>query len=67
LELLRTSGPSANDGRSAVLKVGDQEINVFYHSDFVSADKETPAGVDHFCFSMRRQGVARSLVGAVES
>src|SRR5437016_14033780 len=39
LELLRTSGPSANGGRSAVLKVGDQEINVFYHSDFVPADK----------------------------
>ena len=39
LELLRTSGPSANGGRSAVLKVGDQEIHVFYHSDFVSADK----------------------------
>jgi catechol 2,3-dioxygenase-like lactoylglutathione lyase family enzyme len=62
LELLRTAGPNADGGRSAVLKVGDQEINVFYHSDFVSADKETPAGVDHFCFSMEAASVDQ-LIG----
>jgi catechol 2,3-dioxygenase-like lactoylglutathione lyase family enzyme len=57
LELLRTSGPKADGEQSAVLKVGGQEINVFYHPDFVSADKETPAGVDHFCLNMEAVSV----------
>ena len=47
LELLRTSGPHAEGGRSAVVKVGGQAINVFYRPDFVSADKENPVGIDH--------------------
>ena len=57
LELLRTSGPKADGERSAVLKVGDQEINVFSHPEFVLADTETPAGMDHFCFEMEAASI----------
>src|SRR2546428_12670757 len=49
LELLRTSGPNAESGRSAVLQAGGQKIDVFYRPDFVSADKDTPVGMDHLC------------------
>ena len=52
LELLRTSGPNADGGRSAVLKVGGQEMNVFSRPDLVSVDKENTVGVDHFCLTM---------------
>ena len=62
LELLRRSGPKADGEWSAVLKVGSQEINVFYHPEFVSADKETPAGVDHFCFTMEAASIGQ-LIG----
>jgi catechol 2,3-dioxygenase-like lactoylglutathione lyase family enzyme len=47
LELLRTSGPDVEGLRSAVIKVGGQEINVFARPDFVSVDKENPAGMHH--------------------
>ena len=36
LELLRTSGPNADGGRSAVIKVGGQEINLFSGPAFAS-------------------------------
>ena len=36
LTVLRTSGPHADGVRSAVLRVGDQELNVFAHPDFVA-------------------------------
>ena len=52
LEVLRTSGPRADGERSAVLRVGNQEINVFSRPDFVLADRDTPARIDHFCLTM---------------
>ena len=52
LELLRTSGPNAESGRSAVLQAGGQKIDVFYRPDFVSADKDKPVGMDHLCLIM---------------
>jgi catechol 2,3-dioxygenase-like lactoylglutathione lyase family enzyme len=52
LELLRTSDPGADGGRSAVLKVGDQEINVFSRPDFVSVANHNSGGMDHFCLNM---------------
>jgi hypothetical protein len=57
-----TSDPKADGERSAVLKVGDQDMNVFYHPDSVLADKETPAAIDHFCFSMEAASVEQ-LIG----
>src|SRR5262245_26287441 len=52
LTLLRTSGPNADGLRSAVLRVGSQELNVFSHPEFVSSGEENPTGtgMDHFCF-----------------
>jgi len=52
LELLRTSGPSAEGGRSAVLQAGGQKIDMFSRPDFVSADKDKPVGMDHLCLIM---------------
>ena len=49
LTLLRTSGPNADGLRSAVIQVGNQELNVFSHPEFVSSGKENPVGMDHFC------------------
>jgi catechol 2,3-dioxygenase-like lactoylglutathione lyase family enzyme len=52
LELLRTSGPNAEGGRSAVVQAGAQKIDMFYRPDFVSADKDNPVGMDHLCLIM---------------
>src|SRR5262245_66656935 len=49
MELLRTSGPNAEGGRSAVLQAGGQKIHVFYRPDFVSADKDKPVVMDQLC------------------
>jgi catechol 2,3-dioxygenase-like lactoylglutathione lyase family enzyme len=51
-ELLRTSGPAPDGGRSAVLKVGGQEINVFHRPGLVSSRQENPIGMHHFCMDM---------------
>ena len=57
LEVLRTSGPNTEGGRSAVLKVGGQEINVFHSPGLVSIDRENPIGVHHFCLNMEADSI----------
>jgi catechol-2,3-dioxygenase len=57
LELLRTSGPNAEGGRSAVLQAGGQKIDMFSRPDFVSADKDKPIGMDHLCLIMETASV----------
>jgi catechol-2,3-dioxygenase len=57
LELLRTSGPKAEGGRSAVLQAGGQKIDMFSRPDFVSADKDKPVGMDHLCLIMETASV----------
>ncbi len=52
LELLRRSEHGAEGASSAVLKVGDQEINLFCRPDFVSDHRDDPRGIDHFCLMM---------------
>jgi catechol 2,3-dioxygenase-like lactoylglutathione lyase family enzyme len=52
LELLRTSGPNQEGVRSAVLKVGGQEINVFSKAGLVTSEEEGLVGVHHFCLNM---------------
>jgi|GEM_PF-1009698 len=52
LELLRTSGPNAEGGRSAVVRAGGQKIDLFFRPDFVAADKDKPVGMDHLCLIM---------------
>ncbi|MEP6983947.1 MAG: VOC family protein [Sphingomicrobium sp.] len=65
LELLRRSAKGAAGVTSAVLKVGDQEINMFSDPAFapVRPDKN-PAGIDHFCFEME-SATTDDLVGAL--
>ena len=58
LELLRTSGPNADGIRSAVLKVGSQEINVFSKAGLTSYEADDPVGVHHFCLTMNAASVA---------
>jgi len=57
LELLRTAGPNAEGGRSAVLQAGGQKIDVFFRPDFVPADKDKPVGMDHLCLIMETASV----------
>ena len=52
LELLRTSGPNTEGIRSAVLKVGSQEINVFSKAGLASTEADDRVGVHHFCLTM---------------
>jgi metallothiol transferase len=61
LEVLHTSGPHANGGRSATLRAGGQKIDVFYRPDFVSADRDKPVGVDHLCLTVDRDSMERVL------
>jgi catechol 2,3-dioxygenase-like lactoylglutathione lyase family enzyme len=57
LELLRTSGPNAEGGRSAVVQTGGQKIDLFARPDFVSADKDKPVGMDHLCLIIETASV----------
>jgi catechol 2,3-dioxygenase-like lactoylglutathione lyase family enzyme len=52
LTVLRTSGPSADGTRSAVIRVGSQELNVFAHPGFAPASRENRVGMDHLCFEV---------------
>ncbi len=67
LELLRRSD---RDGgvTSAVLRVGNQELNVFSRSGFASARRDDdPAGLDHFCLEIQAatiEDVVAALRGA---
>jgi len=40
---------TAGQGRAAVVKAGEQRIDMFYREDFVSASKMDPVGMDHIC------------------
>ncbi|HUZ77623.1 MAG TPA: VOC family protein [Chloroflexota bacterium] len=61
LEVLHTSGPHANGGRSATIRAGQQKIDVFYRPDFVSADKDKPVGMDHLCLEIDSTSVEAVL------
>lgn len=52
LSLVRTSGPNSEGGRSAVVRAGNQKLDLFYRADFVAADKDKPVGMDHLCLEM---------------
>jgi catechol 2,3-dioxygenase-like lactoylglutathione lyase family enzyme len=57
LQVLHTSGPHANGGRSATLAAGEQKLDVFYRPDFVSADRDKPVGMDHVCLTFELEAV----------
>jgi lactoylglutathione lyase len=52
LELLRIVGPKSDGSRIAVLRVGNQELNVFSAPGVPPADVRTSAGMDHLCLQM---------------
>ena len=52
LDVLHTSGPHANGGRSATLRAGTEKLDVFYRPDFVATDKDKPVGMDHLCLTV---------------
>jgi lactoylglutathione lyase len=57
LTLLRTRGPDADGVRTAVIGVGDQELNLFSNPAVVSSDREPPIGLDHFCLLVEAASV----------
>jgi catechol 2,3-dioxygenase-like lactoylglutathione lyase family enzyme len=57
LEVVHTSGPHANGGRSATLRAGEQKLDLFYRPDFVSADRDKPVGMDHVCLIYELESV----------
>jgi catechol 2,3-dioxygenase-like lactoylglutathione lyase family enzyme len=61
LEVLHTSGPHDNGGRSATLQAGGQKLDLFYRPDFVSADRDKPVGMDHVCLTFELDSVERLL------
>jgi glyoxylase I family protein len=65
LELLRRSAKDAAGLASAVLKVGDQEINMFSDPAFASVRRDdNPGGIDHFCLEVESATID-DLVGAL--
>ncbi len=61
LEVVHTSGPHENGGRSATLRVGGQKIDVFYRPDFVSADRDKPVGMDHLCLTVAADSMEETM------
>jgi catechol 2,3-dioxygenase-like lactoylglutathione lyase family enzyme len=61
LEILHTSGPHQNGGRSATLRAGDQKLDVFSRPDFVSADRDKPVGMDHLCLTLEDESMEHVL------
>jgi catechol 2,3-dioxygenase-like lactoylglutathione lyase family enzyme len=49
---LRGSGPGADGGRSAVLRIGGQELNVFHTPGLVAGDDANETGMHHYCLDM---------------
>lgn len=66
LELLRESGPNADGVRSAVLRVGGQELNVFSSTGLAPAATEHRAGMDHFCLEMDAASIHDVVAGLRE-
>jgi catechol 2,3-dioxygenase-like lactoylglutathione lyase family enzyme len=52
LTVLRSSGPNAEGVRTAVIRVGNQELNLFSGPGVAGSGLENPIGMDHFCLSV---------------
>jgi len=52
LTLLRSSGPNAEGVRTAVIRVGSQELNVFSSPTSGSGGPAPAIGMDHFCLAV---------------
>lgn len=49
MQLLRTGGPDDKGVRSAVVRAGGQELNLFCVPGLVTLEQENLAGMHHFC------------------
>jgi lactoylglutathione lyase len=63
LELLRRSDQRPGGGSSAVLKVGDQEINVFSGRDAAAQSEAGLQIIDHFCLAMDSASIDEVIAG----
>ena len=63
LTLLRTAGPHADGGRSAVMQAGDQELNIFSSPELVSTRVDNPVGMDHLCFVVDAASIDAVVAG----
>jgi catechol 2,3-dioxygenase-like lactoylglutathione lyase family enzyme len=63
LELVRRSDQRAGGGSSAVLKVGDQEINVFSGAEAAAHQQVGFQAIDHFCLAMGNASIDDVLAG----
>src|SRR5215468_10885032 len=63
LELLRRSDQRPGGGSSAVLKVGDQEINVFSARDAAAQSEAGLQTIDHFCLAMESASIDAVIAG----
>jgi len=63
LTLLRASEPSAKGVRTAVIQVGNQELNLFSQPDLVASGLEHPIGLDHFCLSVDAASIDEVITG----
>jgi catechol 2,3-dioxygenase-like lactoylglutathione lyase family enzyme len=57
LTVLRTAGPHADGSRSAVLRAGTQELNVFSRSGLAPSGRDDAVGMDHFCLLVEAASV----------
>ena len=57
LKVLRTKGSNAGGSRSAVIQVGDQELNVSCRPEYVSRGKDNAVGIDHFCLEVEAASI----------
>jgi len=62
LELLRRRDDEAG-ASSAVLKVGDQELNMFCVPDLAAAGTDEPHRLDHFCLEMQSASMDDLMAG----
>ncbi len=67
LELLRRSDKGGNGIASAVLRIGDQEMNLFSDPDFVSSPaSDDPPGLDHFCLEVESATIDELLAALTQ-
>jgi catechol 2,3-dioxygenase-like lactoylglutathione lyase family enzyme len=67
LEVLRISDPKADGERSAVIRVGGQELNVFSSPAHLPVDRNTLSGIHHFCLNMQAASIEELIADLGEA
>ena len=63
LTVLRTKGPDSGSLRFAVLQIGNQELNVACHPDYMSQGRDNAVGIDHFCIEVDATSIDEVVAG----